>query len=243
MHMILTISKSNSHMTGTWCRECRKETAKNKIIMENEFNTNNLKKGEMIHFGRYLQKRDPSAAPDPIEWIIPETDGKSAKLLNRYGLTAKAFDDTGGWGVTRENCTLHTWLNSDFLNASFTNEEKQRLVCVKVEAVYDQFADTNDTREKVFVLNAEEAEKYFITDAERICIPTEKAISEGACHGQNRGPGCRWWLRTPGISMPAFVYVVKTDGSFDEDGFPVTSFGENDNDNIAVRPAIVLNLE
>ena len=43
--------------------------------------------------------------------------------------------------------------------------------------------------------------------------------------------------------MPNFVYVVKTDGGFDDDGFPITAFGENDKDNIAVRPAIVLNVD
>ena len=184
--------------------------------MKNDFMTEKLKKGETVCFGRYPQKRDPSAAPEPIEWIILETEEKSVKLISRYGLTAKAFHDYGGWPVTWESCTLRTWLNSDFLNAAFTDEEQQRLAIVTVEAEYDQFTETNDTRDKVFVLNAEEAEKYF---------------------------GCWWWLRTPSISMPNFVYVVNTDGSFDADGFPVTAFGENDKDNIAVRPAIVLNLD
>ena len=211
--------------------------------MQNDFMTEKLKKGETVCFGRYPQKRDPSAAPEPIEWIILETNEKSVKLISRYGLTAKAFHDYGGWPVIWESCTLRTWLNSDFLNAAFTDEEQQRLAIVTVEAEYDQFTETNDTRDKVFVLNAEEAEKYFITDAERICIPTEKAVCEGAYVDQNRGSGCWWWLRTPSISMPNFVYVADTDGSFDADGFPVTAFGENDKDNIAVRPAIVLNLD
>ena len=43
--------------------------------------------------------------------------------------------------------------------------------------------------------------------------------------------------------MANFIYVVDTDGSFDKDGFPVDAFGENDHDNIVVRPAIVLNLD
>lgn len=202
-----------------------------------------LKKGEMIRFGRYPQKGDPSAVPEPIEWIILETDGKSAKLLSRYGLTAKAMDDNGGWPITWESCTLRAWLNHEFLNQTFTDEEQQRLVTVTVKAEYDQLTETYDTRDKVFVLNAEDAEKYFITNDERICIPTEKAIKEGTYHGPSRSSGCWWWLRTPSISMPNFVYVVVTDGSFDEDGFPVTTFKENDKYNIAVRPAIVLILD
>ncbi len=212
--------------------------------MENEMNMVNLKKGDTIRFGRYPQIQGPSVDAEPIEWIILETDGKSAKLLSRYGLTAKPYDEDGGWGVTWENCTLRKWLNSEFLNAAFTDEEKQRLVNVTVEAEYGPFRiETNDTIDKVFVLDAEEVKKYFVNENERICIPTGKAIGEGAYIGGNHGPGCWWWLRTPSISMPSFVYVVDTDGSFDDNGFPVDAFGENDNDNIVVRPAIVLNLD
>ena len=212
--------------------------------MKNELNMEKLKKGERIRFGSYPQKRDPSAAPEPIEWVILETDGKTAKLLSRYGLTAKPYDEDGWWPVTWESCTLRRWLNSEFLRVAFTDEERQRLVNVISEAEYGPFrTESNDTLDKVFILNDEEAEKYFITEAERICIPTEKAISEGAYVGQNRGSGCWWWLRTPSISMPNFVYVVDTDGSFDDNGFPVNTFGKNKDNNITVRPAIVLDLD
>ena len=203
-----------------------------------------LKKGDMIRFGRYTQKSDLSADTEPIEWIVLETDGKSAKLLSRYGLTAKAYDENGWWPVTWENCTLRTWLNGEFLDTAFTDEEKKRLVNVFSEAEYGPFrTEANDTLDKVFILNDEEVEKYFITENERICIPTEKAIEEGTYVDKNHGSACWWWVRTPSISMPNFVYVVDTDGSFDDNGFPVNSFEKNSDSNIAVRPAIVLNLD
>ena len=210
---------------------------------KDEMDTVHLKKGDLLRFGSYPQKKSPSAAAEPIEWIILETDGKSAKLLSRYGLTAKAYDENGWWPVTWENCTLRTWLNSEFLKAAFTEEEQRRLVSVTIEAEYGpSFAERNDTRDKVFLLDAEEAEQHFMNNDERICIPTERAIGEGAYIGKKSGSGCWWWLRTPSISMPNFVYVVDVDGSFDDNGFPVQAFGENDNGNIVVRPAIVLDL-
>ena len=86
-----------------------------------------------------------------------------------------------------------------------------------------------------------EAEQYVTEDSERECLATAYAEDGGIFTGNNGK--CWWWLRTPSISMPNFVYVLNTDGSFDVDGFPVTAFGENDKDNIAVRPAIVLNLD
>ena len=204
----------------------------------------NLQKGDIICFGRYLQKQKSSAAAEPLEWIVLETDGKSAKLLSRYGLTSKPYNEEEYWPVTWESCTLRAWLNSEFLKAAFTEEEQQRLATVTVEAeVFWIDTETHDTLDKVFILTAEEVEKYFVTSGERICIPTEKALGEGAYVGSIRGSGCCWWLRTPSISMPNFVYIVNTDGSFDKDGVPVNTFGGIDDDNIAVRPAIVLYLD
>ncbi len=203
-----------------------------------------LQKGDIIRFGRYPQKKDPSAAAEPIEWIVLETDGRSAKLLSRYGLTSKPYNEDGYWPVTWESCTLRAWLNGEFLKAAFTDEEQRRLETVTVEAeVFWVITETHDTLDKVFILTAEEVEKYFETNGGRICIPTEAAIREGAYVGKNPGSGCWWWLRTPSISMPNFVYVVNTDGSFDADGFPVNVFEENDNGNIVVRPVIVLSLD
>lgn len=205
--------------------------------------TENLKKGDVIRFGRFPQKKDPASIPEPIEWIILETDGKSAKLISRYGLTAKAYDEHGFWPVTWENCTLRSWLNHEFLNTAFTEEEQQRLLVVTIDAEYGPFyAERNDTQDKVFLPEAEEIEEYFPTNDERICIPTEKAAEEGAYAGKNPGSGCWWWLRTPSISMPNFVCVVDVDGSFDDNGFPVNTFEKNNDGNIVVRPVIVLDL-
>ena len=141
----------------------------------------NLQKGDIICFGRYLQKQKSSAAAEPLEWIVLETDGKSAKLLSRYGLTSKPYNEEEYWPVTWESCTLRAWLNSEFLKAAFTEEEQQRLATVTVEAEAFWIAtETHDTLDKVFILTAEEVEKYFVTSGERICIPTEKAAGEGA---------------------------------------------------------------
>lgn len=202
-----------------------------------------LKKGDVVRFGRYPQKKDPAAAPEPIEWIVLETGGKSAKLISRYGLTAKAYDEPPRRPVTWENCTLRRWLNGEFLQTAFTEAEQERLAVVTVEAEAGPFyAERNDTLDKVFLPETDEAEQYFGNNAERICIPTEKAAAEGVYTGKNPGEGCWWWLRTPGISMPDFICVTDADGSFDEDGFPAETFEANGNGNIAVRPVIVLKL-
>lgn len=218
---------------------------RNKIVIsskEKDMKMEDLKKGETIRFGRYPQKGDPSAAPEPIEWIILDNYGKSVKLISRYGLTAKAYNNNAYWPVTWESCTLRSWLNNEFLNTAFTDEEQVLIEPAVLEAESNRFLMGKETLDKIFVPDAEEAEQYFVSDAERICIPTEKAVSEGAHVGKNSGSGCWWWLRTPSISMPNYVYVVDTDGSFDEDGFPVETFAENDGNNIAVRPAILLRI-
>lgn len=186
---------------------------------------NNL--GDVISFGRYPQR---GSSAEPIEWIVLEQNEETAKLISKLGLTAKKYNETGYWPVTWENCSLRKWLNNEFLNAAFSEEERERLNTVTVEAECNQDEDTQDS---VFLLNDEEAERYFDSCAARLCQPTANAVAEGAYVKAGYG---WWWLTTPSISMPNFVYVVDVDGSFDKDGFPV------DAESILVRPVVVMRL-
>ena len=202
----------------------------------------NLKAGEIIRFGRYPQSGDPSAGADPIEWIVLETNGETALLISRYGLVSKTFDELDGV-VTWDICTLRAWLNSDFLNEAFSGEEQACLETADVPVDYNPHTWVDpgkDTRDKVFLLSVEEAERYFASDEERICFPTKKAIADDAWVRTKPGIGrgaCQWWLRTPG-SLASFAAIVDADGGFDLDGICVNISGLRGQ--TVVRPAVVL---
>lgn len=53
------------------------------------------------------------------------------------------------------------------------------------------------TTDQIFLLSYMEANKYFSSDNDRRCKPTEFAKAQGA--STNDKGNCRWWLRSPGF--------------------------------------------
>ena len=54
-----------------------------------------------------------------------------------------------------------------------------------------------DVEDKVFLLSAEEADRYLQTKDERLCLPTAYARAQGA-YVRSGFVACWWWLRTSG---------------------------------------------
>lgn len=195
-----------------------------------------VKKGDIITFGRYPTK--------PIEWIVLETDGKTATLISKYGLDAIPYHETDT-DVTWETCSLRQWLNEDFLDKAFREAEKSRLVemAVKAEPIPDEeyAADPgNDTRDRVFLLNYQETERWLTSTEDGTCRPSRYAVSRGASAWKRDGirgdtSMCYWWLRTQCDSKDGVLV-----GGFE--GRPTIGTESVDSDDIAVRPAIVLRL-
>ena len=63
---------------------------------------------------------------EPIEWIVLANDSNRAMLISRYGLDMRTYN-TNWTNVTWQTCTLRKWLNGDFLNTAFSDEEQARL--------------------------------------------------------------------------------------------------------------------
>ena len=99
---------------------------------------------------------------------------------------------------------------------------------------YDYVNQGNDTKDKVFLLSAKEAEQYFKNDEDRKCNPTKFATNKGA-YKSDEGQ-CWWWLRSLGYNT-SYATFVDTDGSVDFYGY-----GVNRNDD-SVRPALWINLK
>ncbi|WP_410901694.1 DUF6273 domain-containing protein [Ruthenibacterium lactatiformans] len=67
--------------------------------------------------------------------------------------------------MTWEICTLRKWLNKEFINAAFTEKEKQLIPAVMVSADRNLDYDTNlgnSTKGKVFLLSIDEANRCFL---------------------------------------------------------------------------------
>ena len=221
--------------------------------------------GEIVKFGRYPQGANGEVKP--IEWIVLDADyagtGKDTRLLlSRYGLDAKPYNEE--WeDVTWETCTLRSWLNGEFLERAFTEEERKKLALTHVENPdgigglldeddydeddEDEYDDDGNrvawrtpgghaTDDRVFLLSLDEVEKekYFEDDDERVCYPTQTAKDNGAYTEDSEG-ACWWRLRSPGY-YPNYAVCVDYGGYVGSRGYGV------DTGHYCVRPVVCARL-
>ena len=197
------------------------------------------KQGDIIFFGNYLQDTTKKSY---IKWRVLEKIDNMALIISEKALDCKQYNTTEA-NVNWKNCSLRRWLNNTFLNEAFSSNEQARIKNTNVQANKKTSYDTapgDTTTDKVFLLSITEAEKYFLTDEERKCVPTEYAKANGAYTSSSYTKGgvatCWWWLRSPGNNQccAAFVNLV---GSVYYLGYDVR---RND---ACVRPAMWINLE
>ncbi|MDO5563877.1 MAG: DUF6273 domain-containing protein [Eubacteriales bacterium] len=63
--------------------------------------------------------------------------------------------------LTWRNCTLRKWLNNEFYNKAFSNDEKNRIIETIHKNESNRGAIHPDTNDKVFLLSEKEIKKYF----------------------------------------------------------------------------------
>ena len=185
--------------------------------------------GAHVPFGSYPQT-ESGEDQTPIEWLVLEVDEENHKalLLTYYGLDSKRYHRERE-NMTWERCSLRAWLNDDFLNAAFTEEEQKAILLTDVDNSLAQcygwgIAGGNDTQDRLFLLSYAEAHKYFNIQfgvknniAARIS-PTAYASKAGARqdnrkHKTEEDIVAGWWfLRSPGCFKNC-VAAVGTDGS------------------------------
>ncbi len=152
------------------------------------------KVGDYVKFGNYPQTAD--AQEQPIEWQVLSIENNKMLFISRYGLDAKRFDpSSNNWA----NSEIRKWLNGDFYNKAFTDQEKKSIKSSNLSDV--------GTTDNVFLLSKEEAEKYFADDEARKCKTTEYVWKRNGWSGGY----VWWWLRSPNDNG---VYDVDIFGNF-----------------------------
>ena len=190
-----------------------------------------------VKLGRYEQGH----GIEPIEWIILTTRTVEQEnwllLMSRYCLDIQPYNMERRW-VTWEDCTLRTWLNTEFMNTAFTDREKNLIREVTITNDDNPILHTyggNETRDKIFLLSEKETKGRYFTDklyggyGARECEATEYAKARGAYLPGNGKSW--WWLRSPG-SYGDHAAFVHGDGSVDGIGWDV------DETNFGVRPVL-----
>ena len=200
--------------------------------------------GDYIFFGAYEQDDDVSNGKENIEWLVLAKEDNRILAISKYALDSRDFCNQY-YGATWETSDIREWLNSAFLNDAFTDAEKAFVPVVTVEVHKNPKFNSNsesDTRDRVFLLSIEEVQKYFVSDAERICQPTEYAKTRGRRTGSE---DTDWWLRTQGIRTPErnnnYISLVTSDGSINFSGIQATGDATFTGE-YCIRPALWIDL-
>jgi len=112
--------------------------------------------GDIITYGRYEQDNNASNGMENIEWIVLDVQDGKALVLSLFGLEWQQYNKTDE-EVTWETCTLRRWLNDEFWDSSFVENEKAMVCTTTVPPVGNRDDSTED---KVFLLSKKETNKY-----------------------------------------------------------------------------------
>lgn len=134
---------------------------------ENEKDDNQIEiVDNIIKFGKYQQglTAGSSLIEQPIEWIVLEKKDNRVLLLSKYILDLKCYNDLFDPEISYENSSLRKWLNNDFFNEAFSDEDKERIqpmaLLNNANEKYN-VSNTNTTIDKVFILSIDDIVKYF----------------------------------------------------------------------------------
>ena len=196
--------------------------------------------GSSIYLGTYEQDNNTSNGKEIIEWIVLDKPGNKALVVSKYALDCQPYD-TQTFAVTWKDSHIRKWLNNSFINDAFNSNEKARILETEVKLDKNpsfRSFEKGPTIDKVFLLSIREANKLIPLTENRVCSPTEYALSKGLFKYTSSSDGryaCCWWLRTIGEGSAASC--VRENGFVDNKGCDVVS---TDN---GVRPAMWIYLD
>jgi hypothetical protein len=204
---------------------------------------NTIAVGDIIEFGAYEQDNDKSNGKETIEWQVLERDGNKILVISKYALDVQLYNNDEEFYTTWERCTLRAWLNGTFLNEAFSKAEQSMIQTAEVSADKNPDYSTdpgNATKDKIFLLSIDEANKYFASEEARMCAPTAYAIANGAWTADefkvDGEATCWWWLRSPGFEQNCAA-IVDGAGSVHSFGLDVGVVRN------CVRPAMWIDLD
>jgi hypothetical protein len=172
--------------------------------------------GSIVTFGRYEQDLHSKGSREPIEWIVLDVQENRLLLISRYALDCITYGSRQE-SVAWETSYVRTWLNNQFLNAAFSEEEQKAILFTEVDNsknqgyIHYEGDGGPNTQDQIFLLSYAEAWKYFYQSSDRGCRPTKIAVKRGAFESSLSG-NCPWWLRSPGY-MEDYVAAVDVDGN------------------------------
>jgi hypothetical protein len=167
---------------------------------------------------------------EPITWRVLDVQSSSAFLMAdlvldsqdyHYSLAERTIDGSTVDANNYKESHIRSWLNDNFYNTAFNNEEKARILTTTVDnsaasTGYDPnaYACAN-TSDKVFLLSFSEttnASYGFSDPTARQLKPSAYAQSQGVYTYTSNGNSF-WWLRSPNYYYAYHARIVDSNGN------------------------------
>ena len=196
--------------------------------------------GRLVPLGQYPQGERGTV--HPIMWRVLTVEGDRALLITEKLIDCKRYSEAM-MPVTWETCSLRKWLNNVFFTEAFDSGTQSRILWMNHANPGNEERGVDGgsvTRDRVFLLSAEEAAQYFANNDDRKAAVTHYARKQGSRVNDKFSlpdggrPGW-WWLRSPGRSETSAAHV-NIHGNISTTGTEVNQ------SNGSIRPAVWLKL-
>ncbi len=171
----------------------------------------------------------------PLKWRVWKVLDDKIWLVVDKIVDSQAFSDVV-WTHEYGECTLRTWLNGEFLNTAFREDERETISLERIDNSFEGDGSSQDPSEYTFdyVHLLREDEVLDVALNERQKPASDYAKCQGVKVNEANG-SADWWLRTPdyyidmyALIVSAYLYGRKGDTTSEE-------VCKNDN---GVRPAL-----
>lgn len=153
-------------------------------------NETTVDSADVISFGLYPNYDISGIIDEPLKWVVIDKQNGKALIMTKDIIDYQLFSDSDDieWKDTR----IRKWLNEDFINKAFSDDEKNKILDTKLNNNYkyswsklNSDSDTyevykaEDTIDKVFLLSTDEIIKYFYNNNYNI------NIADSSCENKN----------------------------------------------------------
>ncbi|GEM_PF-4567535 len=172
---------------------------------------------KIVKFGNY--------GGENIEWYMLDESENNVLLLSKYIIDYKPFNDDGhviAKDTDWENSSLRSWLNNEFIDEAFTNQEQAYLICTNVQDYKSDQKLGNIVEDRVFLFSREQL-LYYTSKPLNMATLTEYASNRSKYTSEY------WWL-LDSYCNDLYKYNVTPDG--------FVKGGPRVNEDNGVRPAV-----
>lgn len=196
--------------------------------------------GGTVKFGSFEQDNNTGNGAEAIEWNVLAVNGDRVLIVSKDVLKFMRYKETHQEAALWENSSVRSWLNNDFINSAFSDSEKDYIYSTNVTNTVNTKYGTSsgtDTTDKLFILSADEINKYMPNDYQKRADCTKYALASGGNDPAQRNNSLEtsyYWTRTAGYFNYNVAYAHYS-GSVRYDGMAA------DNTIVGVRPAMWVN--